>query len=80
MLFAPVANPGPTVYWPLSHILADPELPKEIRKEVSKVTTISLVKRVKKASLDITRGLENPDAAILPLGWMEVYPPGQAIC
>ncbi len=55
MFFAPSTNSGPTTYWLLSYILADSELLKEIREEVSKVTTLSMVEGVKKASFDITR-------------------------
>jgi len=55
MFFAPTTNSGPTAYWLLSFILADSELLKEIREEVSKVTSISTMNGIKKVSFDITR-------------------------
>jgi len=71
MFFAPTTNSGPTTYWLLSYILADPELLTEIREEVSKVTTISTFKGVKKASFDITR--IQKECPLLVAAWEESF-------
>ena len=71
MFFAPTTNSGPTVYWLLSYILADPELLKEIREEVSKVITVSTVNGVKKISFDITR--IQKECPLLVAAWEESF-------
>jgi hypothetical protein len=71
MFFAPTTNSGPTAYWLLSYFPADPELLKEIREEVSKVTTISTFKGVKKASFDITRFQK--ECPLLVVAWEESF-------
>jgi hypothetical protein len=59
MLFAPTTNSGPTAYWLLSYIFADPELLKGVREEVSKVATISTMRGVKKMSFNKTASRKN---------------------
>jgi cytochrome P450 len=71
MFFAPTTNSGPTAYWLLSYILADPALLKEIREEVSKVAIISTVKDVKKVSFDITS--IQKECPLLVAAWDESF-------
>jgi cytochrome P450 len=71
MFFAPATNSGPTAYWLLSYIFADPELLKEVREEVSKVTTISTMRGVKKMSFNITR--IQKECLLLVAAWEESF-------
>jgi cytochrome P450 len=71
MFFAPTTNSGPIAYWLLSYVYADPELLSEVREEVSKVTTISTVNGVKKASFDITR--VQRECPLLVAAWEECF-------
>jgi cytochrome P450 len=71
MFYAPTTNSGPTAYWLLSYILADPELLEDIREEISRITTMSTVKGIKKVSFDITR--IQKECPLLVAAWEESF-------
>lgn len=69
MWFAPSTNSGPVAYWLLSYIFADAELLEDIRKEISKVVTISTVGGQKRVALEVGR-VQN-DCPLLYAAWEE---------